>query len=84
MHRTLRVLSLVLSATIALGLTSACSSGVVSEGTRPLPGDTALGRTTPGGRGAYAFTAEDTPYTSVLAEARRRNQPALLFFWTSW
>ncbi len=34
--------------------------------------------------GDYAFSAKDTPYADVLAEARRTQRPAFLFFWASW
>jgi hypothetical protein len=39
---------------------------------------------TPAARGGYAFRRQDEAFASVLAESRRTNRPAVLFFWTSW
>jgi hypothetical protein len=65
----------LLSSSALLLLLAACS------GNAPA---TPVGSSGGGNIGAYAFPQQDTPYRQVLAQAGRRQRPALLFFWTSW
>jgi len=70
---------LVTAAALAL---VACTGGTPSRGTAARSAPSYAGLASRGGD--YAFSAKDTPYADVLAEARRTNRPAFLFFWASW